>query len=141
MFSRTTVDVISIVNVPSRHAAEYSLQVKICPTLTTHRQHVEKQTGSTTFYFSSVVKMFQDLFRSDNVKVSGTLDALNHDPMKDNKIYDKLQAVGGCSALVHLMQNCLDKAIDEFPACDQVTELKECAEVTTLNKTLIVIIS
>jgi hypothetical protein len=44
------------------------------------------------------------------------------------------------TALIHLMQNCLDKAIDEFPACDQVTELNGLAELTTLSKTLIVII-
>jgi hypothetical protein len=85
--------------------------------------------------------MFQDLFHSANAKVNATLDALNHDSIKDTKIYDKLQAVGGCSALIHLMQNGLDKAIDEFPASDQVTELNELAELTTLSKTLIVIIS
>jgi hypothetical protein len=39
--------------------------------------------------------MFQDLFHSDNAKVSATLDALNHDSMKENKKYDKLQATGG----------------------------------------------
>jgi hypothetical protein len=50
--------------------------------------------------------MFQDLFHSNNATVNATLlDALNHDSIKDNKIYDKLQAVGGCSALSHLMQN------------------------------------
>jgi hypothetical protein len=67
--------------------------------------------------------------------VNATLDALYHDSLKGNKKYDKLQVVGGCSALVHLMQNCLDKAIDKFPACDQVTKLNEVAELTTLNKT------
>jgi hypothetical protein len=39
------------------------------------------------------------------------------------------------------MQNCLNKAIDELPVCDQVSELNELAELTTLNKTLNVIIS
>jgi hypothetical protein len=77
--------------------------------------------------------MFQDLFHSDNANVNATLDVLNHDYMKSNKKRDKFQAVGGCSALVYRMQNCLDKAFDEFPACDQVTELKERAELTTLN--------
>jgi hypothetical protein len=38
------------------------------------------------------------------------------------------------------MQNCLDQAMKTIPQCDQVTELNEFAEVTTLNKTLIVII-
>jgi hypothetical protein len=63
--------------------------------------------------------------------------------MKNNKVYDKLQAVRGCSALVHLMQNCLPqyKAIDGFSGCDRVTELNERAELTTLSKTLIVLIS
>jgi hypothetical protein len=62
--------------------------------------------------------MLQDLFHSENAKVNATLDALNHDYMQDSKKYDKLQVVGGCSALVHLMQNCLDRTIDELPACD-----------------------
>jgi hypothetical protein len=47
--------------------------------------------------------MFQDLFHFDNAKVNATLDVLNHDSMKDNKIYDKFQASGGCFALVHLL--------------------------------------
>jgi hypothetical protein len=85
--------------------------------------------------------MFQDLFHSDSAKANATLDVLNHDYINDNKLYDKLQAVGGCSALVHLMQNCLNKATDGFSGCDQVTELIERAELTTLSKTLIVIIS
>jgi hypothetical protein len=60
--------------------------------------------------------------------------------LNDNKIYDKLCTIGDCSAVVHLSQNCLDKAIDEFPARDQVTELNELAELTAVSKTLIVII-
>jgi hypothetical protein len=39
------------------------------------------------------------------------------------------------------MQNCLDMAIDELPACDQVSELNELTELTILNKTLNAIIS
>jgi hypothetical protein len=41
-------------------------------------------------FIQSVGKMFQDLFHSDNAKVSATLNALNHDSMKENKKYDKL---------------------------------------------------
>jgi hypothetical protein len=55
--------------------------------------------------------MFQDLFHSDNAKVNATLDALNHDSMKNMKMHDKRQAVGSCSALVHLMQNCLERRL------------------------------
>jgi hypothetical protein len=45
--------------------------------------------------------MFQDLFHSDNAKVNATLDALNHESMKDYKIYDERQAVGGCPGSPH----------------------------------------
>jgi hypothetical protein len=88
-----------------------------------------------------VWKLIQDLFRSDNAKVHAALDALFLDLDKDKKKCDKIQAVGGCFALVHLMQNCLDKAIAGIPACDGVTKLNELAELTTLHKTLCVIIN
>jgi hypothetical protein len=66
--------------------------------------------------------------------------ALKQDLSKDNKKCDKIRAVGGCFALVHLLKNCLDsKAIDEFSACDQVTELNELAVLVILQKTLVVI--
>jgi hypothetical protein len=46
-------------------------------------QYIEQQTGSTNVstvqVIQSVGEMFQDLFHSDNAKVSATLDALNHD--------------------------------------------------------------
>jgi hypothetical protein len=82
--------------------------------------------------------MFQDLFYSDNVKVNATLDVLYNDYIEDNKLYDKRQAVG--VVLFTCWQNCLDKAIDDFPACDQVTDLNELAELTIRSTTLIAII-
>jgi ribosomal 50S subunit-associated protein YjgA (DUF615 family) len=98
--------------------------VKKCPTLTLTVRRTANGIYNLSIiqFIQSVGKMFQDLFHSDNAKVNATLDVLNHNSMKDNKIYDKFQAVGGRSALVHRMQSSLDKAIDEFPACDQVTE-------------------
>jgi hypothetical protein len=40
------------------------------------------------------------------------------------------------------LQNCLDKAIDEFPARDQVDQFNKLAELTTLvSKTLNAVIS
>jgi hypothetical protein len=49
-FSRTTVDVISILNVPPRHATKNNLQVKKSPTLTSHNsQYVEHQMGLRPF--------------------------------------------------------------------------------------------
>jgi hypothetical protein len=88
----------------------------------------------------SIGKMIQDLFHSDDAKVGATLKALHLNLNGNVKQCDKLHAVGGCFALVQLMKNCLDKAIDEIPACDQVTGLNDIAELTTLRKTLIVII-
>jgi hypothetical protein len=38
------------------------------------------------------------------------------------------------------MEKCLDKAITSIPACDQVTDVNELAELTTLYKALDVII-
>jgi hypothetical protein len=92
-------------------------------------------------FLQSIVKMFQYLFHSDNAKANATLDALKQDLMKDKKKRDKFQAGGGCFALVHVMQDTLYKATDECPARDQVTELNELAELTTLYKTLEFIIS
>jgi hypothetical protein len=89
----------------------------------------------------SVGKMIQDLFHSDNAKVDAALDALNLDLDEDEKKCESLVAAGVCFALVHLMQNSLDKAIDGISACDQVAELNELTELTTLDKTLDVVIN
>jgi hypothetical protein len=84
--------------------------------------------------------LIQDLFHSDNAKVNAALDALTLDLDKDRKKHDKIQAVGGCFVLVQLLTKCVDKAIDSIRACDQLTKLNEFAELTTLYKTLYVII-
>jgi hypothetical protein len=89
----------------------------------------------------SIGKMIQDLFHSDNVKANAAIVALDANLEEDEKKKADLMQAGGCFALVQLMQNCLDKAIDSIPACDQVTELNESAELTTLHMTLSVIIS
>jgi hypothetical protein len=72
-------------------------------------QYVEQQTGSTIFPlfkpFKASARCSKTSFILTMPKVSATLDALNHDSMKDHNIYDKLQAVGGWSALDHLTQN------------------------------------
>jgi hypothetical protein len=83
--------------------------------------------------------LIQDLFCADNAKVNASLDALLLDLEKDKKKRQSLVTTGGCFALVHLMQNCLDKATDRIPECDQVTELNKLAELKTLSKTLNVI--
>jgi hypothetical protein len=85
-------------------------------------------------------KMIRDMSHSDNSKVNDTLAALSQDLAKDKKKCDKIQAVGGCLALVQLVEKCLDKAIVRIPACDQVTGLNELTELWTLHKTLNVII-
>jgi hypothetical protein len=104
--------------------------------------HIQSKEDEEEESPEGVRKMIQDLFRSDNAKVHAALDALFLDLAKDKKKCDKIQAVGRCFALVHLMQNCLDsKAVDRIPACDQVTKLSALAELKTLSKTLNVIIS
>ncbi len=88
-----------------------------------------------------VWKMIQDLFRSDNAKVHAALSALflGLDDENNKKKRDKIQAVGGCFALVQALKNYLDKAIDSIPACDQVTQSNKHAELITLSKTLQVV--
>jgi hypothetical protein len=86
-------------------------------------------------------KLIQDLLHSANTKVDAALDAFFLDFRKDGKQCERFVTAGGCLALVHLMQNCLDKVIARIPAYDQVTELNELAELTTLDKTLGVIVN
>jgi hypothetical protein len=88
-----------------------------------------------------VGKMIQDLFCSDNAKVNAALNALNPDFCKDKEKCDTVAAWGGCAALVHLLTDCLEKAMKKAPASAQVSELHELAELTTLQKTLIAIIN
>jgi hypothetical protein len=98
---------------------------------------VAKQEDSIESYGA----LIKDLYHSDNAKVNAALDALSLDLDEDfAKKCDKIQVVGGYFVLVQLMKKCLDKVIDEIPALDQVTELNELAELTTLHKALCVII-
>jgi uncharacterized pyridoxal phosphate-containing UPF0001 family protein len=60
---------------------------------------------------------------------------------EDRKKREILVTAGGCHALLQLVRNCLDKAIDKIMACDHVTELDTLAELTTLHNTLNVIIT
>jgi hypothetical protein len=85
----------------------------------------------------SIVQIIKDVFHYDIAKASAALDALNPDFMQDKKKCDSLVKNGGCVALVMLLEKCLDKAIDSISVCDQVTELNELAELTTLHKTLL----
>jgi hypothetical protein len=84
----------------------------------------------------NVGKMIQDLLHTDNAKVDAALDALFPDRSEDKKKNEIIVAAGGCLALVLLLKKCVDKAIDSIPACDQVTEVNELAELTTLHKML-----
>jgi hypothetical protein len=81
--------------------------------------------------------LIQDLFRSNNIKVNAALDALNVNLLQ-NKC-EKIVTVGGCFALVQLVNNCLENAIEKILACDQVTELTELADLKTLQNSLFVI--
>jgi hypothetical protein len=87
----------------------------------------------------SVGALIQDLFCSDNDKVDAAFDALFLDLDKDKNKRESFVTAGGCFALVQLVNNCLDKVISSIPACDQVTELNELAELSTLDKALLII--
>jgi hypothetical protein len=72
-------------------------------------------------YAESVGKLIQDLAHANaNAAVEAFLKVALR---KDKKKCEKMQAVGGCYALVHLMKNCLDKAIGRKSASEKVTEL------------------
>jgi hypothetical protein len=86
-----------------------------------------------------VGKMIQDLFHHDNIKVNAALDALILDVRKGKDNSDTVVVWGGCPALVHLLKDRVKKANKKVPACDQVSESNELAELTTLHKTLDVI--
>jgi hypothetical protein len=83
--------------------------------------------------------LIQDLFHPDNAKVKAALDALRVNLDEDANNCDKLRDLGAFVALVHLVKNCLEKAIEKIPACDQVTELDEFAELDTMDDSIIVL--
>jgi hypothetical protein len=87
----------------------------------------------------SIGKMLQVLFRSDNAKINATLFALNLECLKDENKRQDLVRAGGCAVLVQLLNKLLDNMLDSIPACDQVTELNELADLVTLQKALGVI--
>jgi hypothetical protein len=88
----------------------------------------------------SIGKMVEDLCHSDNTKNDAALDAFKMVYLFwDKKKLDTFVMSGGCLALVLLLKKCLDKAIATIPAYDEVAELNELAELTTLYKTLVVI--
>jgi hypothetical protein len=88
----------------------------------------------------SMGKMIRDLFCSDNSKVNATLDALIPNLDEDKTRCKSLVTAGGCLALTQLLEKCLDKAIDRFPACDQVKRLNELTELSTRRRTLNIVI-
>jgi hypothetical protein len=65
---------------------------------------------------------------------------LNLDLLGDKDKCDKIQVVGGCLALVLLLKKCLDQATNERLVWNQLTELNELTELTTLHKTLHIMI-
>jgi hypothetical protein len=86
-------------------------------------------------------KMIQDLAHADNAKVNTAIDAsLDLDFMRDRLKRESFVTAGGCLALVQLVKKCVDKALNIIPACGQVTELDELAELTTVHKTLHIMI-
>jgi hypothetical protein len=89
----------------------------------------------------SIGALIQDLFHSDNARVNAALDGLDLDLDEDEKKGESLFTAGCCFALVQLVKECLKKAMDKFPACDQFIDRLEVAELNTLYKTLFVFVS
>jgi hypothetical protein len=82
-----------------------------------------------------IKEKIQDLSSIDRKRVNSALVTLLVDPA--TRYY--IVAAGGCDALVQLLKNCLEKAIDITPECDQVTNVYRFVELQTLNRTLCVI--
>jgi hypothetical protein len=84
----------------------------------------------------SIGQMIQDLLiHSDNAKVMAALDRLNLDLHKDDKA-EQIQAVGGCFALVYLVNRCLKKVHGRIIHLDQVTKLSKHPELVILFQAL-----
>jgi hypothetical protein len=135
---------IRIRRVSTRASTSDAASLQVDTPAVTEKANTSSTTSSTTVNheesIQTIGKMIQDLFCSDNAKVNATLDALHLDN-EDIKKCESLVTAGGCLALVQVLKNCLDKAIASIPACDQVTELNELAELTTLYNTLGVVIN
>jgi hypothetical protein len=80
--------------------------------------------------------LIQDLFHSDNAKVRAALYALDLDLEKDKNKCDIFVTAGGCLALVRVVKECLRKATEKIPACNEVTNLNTLPELITLSMSL-----
>jgi hypothetical protein len=115
-----------------------------CPQVrTSENAKVTTEKPTTADTTASAGEMIQDLFRSNNTNVNAALVALNQDLMKDDTKCESLVTAGGCFVLVQLLKNCLEKvmAIGRIPAWCRVTKISAYPELTTLHKTLNVIIN
>jgi hypothetical protein len=109
---------------------------------------VPAKTTETTESASNVVvigecvgKLIRDLGHSDSARVHTALYLLSRDIVKHKEKFGHDVTVwGGCAALVHLLKNCLKRAMKKVPACcDQVTNVNEIRELATMENTLHVI--
>jgi hypothetical protein len=65
--------------------------------------------AESAYSMESIGQMIQDLSHSDVAKVNDALDTLILDLDEDKKKWENIQAVGGCHAIVQLVNNCLKK--------------------------------
>jgi ubiquitin len=98
--------------------------------------HADDNSGLSV---ERIGELIQELFHSDNAVVQTAFDTLQLDLDENEKKSDNIVTVGGCFALVQLVQDRVKKALVELPACNQVTEL-EGSELNTLYRSLNVII-
>jgi hypothetical protein len=99
--------------------------------------------AESAYSMENIGQMIQDLFHSDNAKVNDALKALILDLDEEKKKWENIQAVGGCHAIVQLVNNCLDKVIARIPAPDffKVTATGDLPELETIDKSLEIILS
>jgi hypothetical protein len=101
------------------------------------RSDAERSDAERSESMESIGALIQDLFHFDNAKVNDALGAF--DLGENKKRRESIAMAGSCLALVQVVKECLKKATEKIPACDQVTELDELAELKTPDNSLDVI--
>jgi hypothetical protein len=97
--------------------------------------------AESKFSIENIGQMIQDLFHSDYAKVNDALDTLMVDLDEDKTKWENIQAVGGCHALVQLMNKCFNKWTNIIPprALNKITAAGDLPELEIIDKSLQII--
>jgi hypothetical protein len=132
---RVSLDSMTLSQIASLHRNGLLATERVAIANNTSASNAPEQEAS----MGRIGEKIQDLSASDNVEVNAALVALFMDLEKDATTRDNIVAAGACRALVQLLTNCLERGIARIPASDQVTEMSDFAELTTLHRALLVI--